>query len=42
MQEFLSDPLGVGMLIFGLFLNLAALGWRMEKKPSTKSQDQAK
>jgi hypothetical protein len=32
MQAILEDPLALGMLIFGVFLNLAALGMRWEKK----------
>ncbi len=38
MQEFFNDPLGVGMLIFALFLNLGASWLRWEKKRASKMQ----
>ena len=32
MQAILTDPIALGMLVFGVFLNLAALGLRWEKE----------
>jgi len=39
MQEILNDPIAIGMLIFGVFLNLAALGMRWEKERLARSAE---
>jgi hypothetical protein len=41
MQAILEDPLAFGMLIFGVFLNLAALGMRWQKEFALKNQARA-
>ena len=38
MQVILDDPLAIGMLIFGVFLNLAALGMRWQKEFALKNE----
>jgi hypothetical protein len=36
MQNVLHDPVAIGLLIFGLLLNLAALGMHWQKKLADK------
>ena len=39
MQAVLNDPLALGMLVFGVLLNLAALGMRWEKERLARSEE---